>query len=93
MKAATYIEHGKIALLDKPEPEILRIPEPTTETKPEIGSVMITNQPRDYYLHHFAISASISSIVLGMEAERFSHPVSVTRQLSSRRKPIPHSSW
>ena len=42
---------------------------------------------------HFAITASISSMVLGMAAERFSQPVSVTRQLSSSRKPMPHSSW
>ena len=39
------------------------------------------------------ITASISSIVRGMPADKFSHPSSVTRQLSSRRKPIPHSSW
>ena len=42
---------------------------------------------------HFAITASISSMVLGIAAERFSQPVSVTRQLSSSRKPMPHSSW
>ena len=38
------------------------------------------------------ITASISSTVRGIAAERFSQPFSVTRQLSSRRKPMPHSS-
>ena len=51
MKALTYIEQGKFALLDKPEPEILRIPGPTTEIKPEIGSVSITNQSRAFCLY------------------------------------------
>ena len=44
-------------------------------------------------LYYFAIRSSISWMVLGIAAERFSHPVSVTRQLSSRRKPMPHASW
>ena len=43
--------------------------------------------------HPFRMTASMSSTVRGMAADRFSHPVSVTRQLSSRRKPMPHSSW
>ena len=38
------------------------------------------------------ISSSISSIVRGTFAPRFSQPSGVTRQLSSTRKPMPHSS-
>ena len=47
---------------------------------------------RTYLTGYVAMEASISSIVLGMSRDRFSQPSSVTRQLSSKRKPIPQSS-
>ncbi len=44
------------------------------------------------YFQFFCMVSSISSTVLGVMADKFSHPVSVTRQLSSSLNPIPHSS-
>ena len=40
---------------------------------------------------YFRMTSSISATVLGIAAERFSQPFSVTRQLSSSLKPMPHS--
>jgi len=41
---------------------------------------------------YFRIAASMSSMERGMDSDRLTQPVSVTRQLSSRRKPMPQSS-
>ncbi len=49
-----------------------------------LPSLNLKNQP--------FITASMSSMERGIIEERFSHPPSVIRQLSSRRKPIPHAS-
>lgn len=61
---------------------------------PHRGSALCNcsvNIGRRRYLLRFAITSSISEIDLGVTTERFSQPVSVMRQLSSRRKPMPHS--
>lgn len=62
------------------------------------GSMYFKNiTVRIFYISHvkiyLPIKASISSILRGIPADRFSQPFSVIRQLSSRRNPIPHSSW
>lgn len=63
---------------------LLHLSSPWSEKFSAPGEGALKNYP--------AMTASISAGVLAMAAERFSQPVSVTRQLSSNRKPIPHSS-
>ena len=44
-------------------------------------------------VNRWRMVSSMASMVRGVAADRFSQPSSVTRQLSSSRKPMPHSSW
>ncbi len=81
-------EFRKTVAETMPDKAFARIPDGT--------NVMLRSDRGWQYQHkqyqRLAMKASMSSMVRGMETVRFSQPFSVTRQLSSSLKPMPHGS-
>ena len=61
MKALTYIEHGKFALLDKPKPEILDSRDAVVRVT--LGSICTS----DLHIKHGSVPRAIPGITVGHE--------------------------
>ena len=61
MKALTYIEHGKFALLDKPKPEILDPRDAVVRVT--LGSICTS----DLHIKHGSVPRAVPGITVGHE--------------------------